>query len=305
MKNCPHCGTGLPDDAEVCTNCGAPQPYFEISEQEKVTEDNEMKKSVLTEVKSVCASRWFFAAAFTYTAAAIFDLINAFLPSSFLIPLLSGADDTAYAPYTISSGIGNAEPTVIGLIYSAVTIVASLLPVVTAVGLWLTYMSAAKSRGEDMKLTGINTVRVSVMTSYGAICIRITVLEIMAFLSLKNLSAGSYVGDALLSVYLFALMIGLTAALPFIIVYYIKLIKTINTIGQTIATGIPSDKISTFVAVLMIIMGGSSAISAITNLTAFNALVFVSELCRTVSFIAFGMMLFAYRGKMRAIMNGF
>ncbi len=81
--------------------------------------------------------------------------------------------------------------------------------------------------------------------------------------------------------------------------YFVKAVQTINTMKRTVVSGIPSYKVSVFVAVSSIISGGYTAISLPVNT---GVMMVLTSLCTAAASITFGVFLFIYRNKMRLLM---
>ena len=85
------------------------------------------------------------------------------------------------------------------------------------------------------------------------------------------------------------------------ILFYAKLIGTVSTMQNSIRTGVPSDRVSAYVAVLAILGG----IGSILGLFGTNGLIAVlATVAEIVAAFAFGIFLFKYRDAMRMAMAG-
>ena len=80
-----------------------------------------------------------------------------------------------------------------------------------------------------------------------------------------------------------------------------KTLSTLDVMVKTAQTAQPSDKISTYVAVVSFLNG----IGAVIGMLGFGSVPSVlSSLCNAVACICFAVFLFQYRDKMRALMAG-
>lgn len=245
-------------------------------------------------IKSAFAAPAVLVALIAASAALLFSLFGMFTPSS-LYDLFEafGVDGSfdLYAPfYSVSSMFGSA-PSILILI-----------------GSWITYSSAANRGNAGISTGGLVAVRVGLIMQLVCVCLLFALLEfilviatIMVFLESQEIFSMVAAEDVAAAGVLLFLLFFVTAILVMMIVYYVQAFKTVGVMRETAATGVPSDRISSYVAVIRIIAGGFTALSVFSALFfggLFNAL---SSVCSAVASISFGVFLLGYRSKMRAL----
>lgn len=301
---CPNCGYQNADGVAFCQNCGTQlstvnaqqvyqQPIANPAYQQGAYAQSVPISSGLTVLKRICSSPVALVAVIAYTAAALFSFINSINSSSGILGYI----------YQLASMMDMEE--MIGDLYyavrgtSVISAVIGMIPaILIAIGLWMTYTSAANHQDVEMKTGGLTLIKVILIIDLVFICIALAMVEIIALIAVVNL-AGSYYGSSMVAP-ITGVMIGVAIAMALVIMFYAKSVKSINTISMTARTGDPSDKVSTYVAVMAFIMGGFTVLSAFSN---FHFLPLLSNLCSATASIAFGIFLFSYRGQMRTAMN--
>lgn len=301
---CPNCGYRNTDDVAFCQNCGTQlssvntQQVYQQTTANPAYQQGVYTQSLpisvgLTVLKKICSSPVALVAVIAYTAAALFSFINSINGSSGILGYI----------YQFASMMDMEE--IIGDLYYAVrstsiiSAVIGMIPtILIAIGLWMTYASAANHQYVGMKTSGLTLIKVILIISLVFICITLAAVEIIALIAVINL-ADSYYGSSMVAS-LVGVMVGVAIAMALLILFYAKSIKSINTISMTAHTGNPSDKVSAYVAVMAFIMGGFTLLSVFSNFYIFALL---SNLCSATSSITFGVFLFSYRGQMRTAMN--
>ncbi len=307
---CPKCGHQVADDAAFCPICGnqlsAPnsQPVYNqpvpIADQQRVYVQRTSAPSLagIAVVKKLCASPVALVAIIAYTVAAIFSLLAS----------LGGANDISGFLVQVPSMPGVDIDGMIQTMQTSfvVGVIIGILPTaLIALGMWLTYASAASKQNSGMSTGGLTLVKTILIIQLVFVCIAIGIV-VLAFLVAIAASMGSLymeptVGPAG-SVGIVAALVLVIAVAFFIllIVYYAKAIKTVNTISMTARTGKLSDNVSMFVAVMAFIAGGISAF-AVFNSKTFD--VMLSNICSATASISFGVFLCMYRNGMREAMT--
>ncbi len=300
---CQQCGTRNTDSVSFCQNCGAPltkgqsayqQPNPTLQYQQTMHSQHAGASSGLALLKQLCTCPVALVAIIAYTAAALFSFMNSINGSSGIfayIYQLADMLDMEDMIWNIYDYIQSA---------SLISMIIRMIPtVLIAIGLWITYASAVNKNNTGMKTSGLTLIKVILIINLVCICIAFGMVEIFALVAAVNLS-NSYFGSSTLG-YLVGAMLGIAIAMTLIILFYVKAVKSINTIRLTAQSGIPSDKVSAYVAVMAFIMGGFTALSIFGSHGAFALLV---NLGSATASISFGIFLFSYRGKMRAAANG-
>ena len=190
--------------------------------------------------------------------------------------------------------------------------------VLIAAGIWMVY-AGAKDSSRPMPSGGFTMLKVMSIIGLVALCISGALLVLMFFILMAVSGAlnsslyysfgsaawefGEYVMPVLMSL-LGLFLVMFVGLLVLYIVYYAKLIKTINAVRYTATTGRPSNNVSPFVAVMCFIAAVFGVLSAVTQL-AFGAVFSgLAMLCQATASVCFGMLLFRYRNEMRQLTGG-
>lgn len=330
---CPNCGSQNPDNTAFCTRCGvrlapagAGQPYAPAPMFSRMQPQNaELSERVTATLKKVLSSPLALAAIIIFTATVLASAAASVQDS--MVTLSTGRFLNYGSSYTAAYGIGYIFGRIVG-------VVPSLL---IALGMWITYASA-KGSAPRLQTGGLTLIKVIMTILLVFICIAFAVIElVLLFLAVFSTVSASELTDYLEYAWPFA-SINFTAtvlAAVFIILMFVfaagfilaivlcaKSIKTVNTIKRTAVTAMPSDKVSPFVAVMLIILGACLLMSVCTSaigtffgsadeVAAYSAsamaqmsyLTAVSEICDGVASILFGAFIFSYRKRMRGLMH--
>ncbi len=204
------------------------------------------------------------------------------------------------------------------------TAVALIITLVSVLFLWSIYGSAASKSGQRMSTAGLTFYKVvailGIIAASIALVITLIVLVVVLasgadfdriFRELSQLMAQYEIPDwgqaeGLLRPIFIGLLIVLPVAMIMALIYYAKLIKTINTSKRVILHGLPDDRISPFVGVMEIIAAVCSVLGGVSTLvkSGMNTGVIlngVSVLLSAVSAICFAVVLFRFRSGMRAL----
>lgn len=304
---CTNCGTQNADDASFCRNCGSPlkksqtgyqQPYQAPRYRQAPYSQRPASSAGTAVLRNVCSSPVALVAIIAYTAAAFFSFLNAVFNSYGILSNFYQIADLLdmRSFYRTLSGS-----------FVALSIIAMIPTVLIAVGLWLTYTSAASKTSAGVKTIGLTIIKVVLIVNLSIIGGLLAIVEIVEIVALSTVSqVSSYYGyygsaSSVMTGSLVGVMIVIAIALALVILFYVKAVKTVNTIRQTAQSGVPSDNVSVFVAVMSFIMGGFTVISIIGS---YGALAVFSNLCSATAYITFGVFLLSYRGKMRTAVYG-
>lgn len=242
-------------------------------------------------MKKACSSPAALVAVIAYTAAALFNLFSAIGGSSGILGYLYRIADALDVDldyfYYASRGVS-----------VAVGIIGMIPTVLTAVGLWITFASAANKMTAGMKTGGLTLVKVILIINFVFICIAFAAVEVVLSVAAASFS-DSYFDSSVVGI-MVGVIIGIAVGMTPVILLYVKAVKTVNTMSLTARTGYPSDKVSVFVAVMAFIMGGFKLILLFVSS---GVLAKLSGLCSVTASIAFGVFLISYRGKMKAAVS--
>ena len=325
---CEKCGTQV-DEGKFCPNCGSPlsqsaQPAYQPSYQPDPQPSYQQPAQqppyaaqygtplrgpaggvVLEAIRKLASSRLFLIAAIAYTAATVF----AFVASLSLGNAARNLEFTMF--FNVPEGVGEA------LRKSYKTSVSfDIGAILITIGLWICFFSAS-NREKPMPTSGLTIIKVITtiaLVVFWIVLVVVLLLAVGGFMFSAEL--GQAVSEAIASEapgvpipaslsggLLAVLMLVVAAVLVLFIVYYTKLIKMIKTMRDTVATGVPSDKISGFVAVMCYVSAFFTGISGFALLASGQIYSFIANACSAAAAVCFGMLIFRYRDTMRSLIS--
>lgn len=319
---CPNCGTQNEDRYAFCKQCGskltsvpatpAPAPAPSPAPFAGQSHAAGQPHPVWNAVKEIASSPLFLTAIIAFSLSLLLQAVQMFrFPGDFLsrvgeIARFAEIDYDEIAPLmSFSQGA-----------FSAFAVIALIPSVLVAVGLWMTYVSAQDRENPGMKTAGLTMIKVIHVIQLVFISITLAFTGIL-FLFLDLLIAGrlgfsSDISDILpygfLSLSVFFLVIVEVicfTVLILVLLYYAKIIRSINTVKRTLQSGVPSDKVSGFVAVIAYILAGFQALSALSSLAMGNLFGTGVALSSATSMICFGILIYRYKNAMRTQMASF
>ena len=250
------------------------------------------------DLRSILNAPVILAALIAFSAALVFNLLG-ISDLSFL------AADTLYGAEEFDALFS----------LSAFSSVVSLVPTALIVaGSWMTYASVKNGQKKD---AGLTMIKVALILQLVFVCIMLVLFELICIVAavmmfnydsftssfdLEPLELEEIALPIMQGLFVFLIVL-IAAAIALAIIYYVKAFKTVEVIRGTIVTGVPSDRISGFVAVFLCIAGGLVALSAFNLLLYGGFFSVLSSACSATAYICFGVFLFGYRSKMRALMT--
>ncbi len=321
MKQCPKCGKMLNDSMAFCTQCGtplanaatqpAPQPPVWSASQptqsaprfaQQPTQQHYYAPAnpVLNTVKQMATSPLFLAATAAQSGMVLFNIIASMAGTSGLL----GTVGTYLSMILGLGGYSSREASGlldgIGSLFTGASLGATVgqcPAILIAVGLWLIYLAEAGKISTVTKNTGFTLVKISTIISLAVSILGLVVAEILAIMITATAAKydDSAIGGGIIIMLLLLVVMGLG------ILMNSKTLSTLGVMAKTAQTAQPSDKISTYVAVVSFLNG----IGAVIGMLGFGSVPSVlSSLCNAVVCICFAVFLFQYRDKMRALMAG-
>lgn len=284
MKFCPRCGAPTDETASFCAHCGA--AFFQVSASPGFSAPPEtavvdQRASVLAVIRTLCRSPLFIAGAVAFCLSGIIDFVRTFFVAS-----VSSA-----ALVMLESLTG--QPASDAMYLSPFSIALSLIPnVLIAAGLWMTY-AACDRRRPSIATNGLTMIRVVYIIVLVFLCIiAAAALPIM-------LVAGGYgLAGAMLAVTLF-LLLGVIALL---ILFFAKVLSSLKTVRRSILSGTASDRVSTFVAVMLFVFAGFGVLSLFLSLSDGAGIGLLSDICSVTMAVCFALLIVRYQKAMREIM---
>lgn len=325
MKQCPKCGKMLNDSMAFCTQCGTPlanaaaqpapqppqQPVWSASQPtqsaprfaQQPTQQHYYAPAnpVLNTVKRMATSPLFLAATAAQSGMVLFNIIASMAGTSGLL----GTVGTYLSMILSLGGYSSREASGlldgIGSLFTGASLGATLVgqcpAILIAVGLWLIYLAEAGKISTATKNTGFTLVKISTIISLAVSILGLVVAEILAIMITATAAKydDSAIGGGIIIMLLLLVVMGLG------ILMNSKTLSTLGVMAKTAQAAQPSDKISTYVAVISFLNG----IGAVIGMLGFGSVPSVlSSLCNAVVCICFAVFLFQYRDKMRALMAG-
>lgn len=193
---------------------------------------------------------------------------------------------------------------------SIVSAVFSSVPaILIAVAMWITYASCRSTQSGNVSTAGLTICKVLSIISLvcacigGACALLVTVIMLIAGGTMMEDIAyefGDSIGQATMAV-IVVVCIAVIAVLVLMILYEASVIKTINRIKATAATGVPDNRISNFLIVMNYIAAVGSAISGLANLFTSPVIGLIS-LVNAATLILISIILTRYRSGMTLLM---
>ncbi len=249
---CPRCGREIPDGT-VCP-CNYETPVLSSN-------------PAVNAIKTIGSSPLFLAAVILYTVSLVLSAVF----------IASGASNAVATVLTYMVNSGVIDPYTAydimeyasGYNYGA-SLWALILPVLTCIGMWMFYATCRNRRNGNISTAGLTICKVIMII--GLVCLIIGAACMLVLFVIFLVSGGvRYMDDwgtvvagmsALLAILLFICL----AVLVLMICFYGGIVKIINRIKGCAATGLPNNRISRYVTVLLYISGIFSCISGLIEL---------------------------------------
>ncbi len=317
---CSHCGKQV-ESGKFCPYCGNPLVPT-VTQTEPVQQyptyappytqpvfGSPSSSRVYDTIRSLAASPLFLVAAIAFTLTIVASLIFSQFTGTYISEAFQDLQQTMLdAGLDVQEIPGQLENAArgTGILGTAISMLPTIL---IAAGIWMVY-AAAKNRSKPMSADGLTLLRVMqiielVFLCFGAFMMILVFVMVMALAA--NYSSGGSRGEEILSHTAPIIAIILVLALAIIvvaIVYMAKLIKTIKTMRDTVTTGVPSDKVSGFVAVILIIGAVIEILTGLSVLGFGGWPATVLQLLNATCGICFGILILRYKKAMRELMQG-
>ncbi len=304
---CPYCGTKIDDDSKFCTNCGAkvdgaipqqpnPDPNQVGQQSQPNTKFATMSSLTLSEVKKLAKSPILLAAVICFTLGILLSFTRNPVREFLSLTETMFADELGYDYYDMVDEI-EAVTDGAGLISN---IIGNLPAVLYAVGMWIVVVSAFDKTKTKLSTGGLTLIKVLVIISFISTILIIAAVAATVFV-MTMVIADEYgvfhdgarifpVGGMIAGILI------VVAVIVLCVLYYVKLVKTINNIRYTANNGSPVADISGIVIFFCFLGGICGIATSIFNFTA---------LLNAVSWLLFGLVLSGYKKKMQyLIANG-
>ncbi len=294
---CSNCGIENTDGAAFCKNCGTKigtvaAPVYTAPVQ--AVKAPLSSHPVLNVVKKVASSPLFLVAIIAYSVQILAAIINSTTIGARLEMLLYNLLDEmgGMVPYEFYEFV-DAISRIGDIPYVLGTLIGLIPAILICVGLWITYASARSRLSSGMKTSGLTMIKVITIIQLIGSCIAVAIIEILLLLAVIGIAATEYAPGLAIAILVFLVLV-VAATYTLQIIFSAKIIKSINTAKNTVATGVPSDKVSGFVAVWAFVSAAGFLFSLFAN--------FLSSAAAMTALICFGILIFKYKSEMRALM---
>lgn len=274
----------------VCPNCG--RQIMQGGQCECAHEGMYSSNPAIDAIKRIGASVPFLIFTLLQTVALVLSLI----PRS--ISVIDVLYDMEYAFYDafgyypdFTSNIydyGFYDVGYVDRIFSAIP------AIITVIALWLLFAACRNRNVGGMSTAGLTILKVMQIITLVFICIAILAV-VIACIAVMTESAGVGI----------AIFISCALILTPVFLYVIKCIQTINSAKRVVATGMPNDKASMYVIVILYIGAGFMAISAVLSLVSLmnygSAISVVTSAVSAAQLFFAAYLLGIYRKSMRSL----
>lgn len=311
MKFCSKCGGHINEGISFCPHCGT---KLAVTYQESI-HHQPYEPSPYTQpslppaveaLRKLGASPLFLAAIILYALSALFSFFSSVSDSSGIMGFIYRIASMLDAEYAIYSYMDE-----IYSIASVGSIISSLIGMIPAILVWigllLVYKACRNPKGNTISLVGFNVLKVLKILGFVFSCIGFFLVEFILLIALIA-SASTFSGSETEGILLAAMAIILVAAVISII-YYIKLLKSLDSAKYTILTGTPDCRASRFVGVMCFIGAALSVAGILGQIIALTAGVsalnlffgMISAILSATEATIFGILIFRYRSKMKSL----
>ncbi len=314
-KFCPECGNPLEQPAQQTVQQPVQQPVTPAYQPAYAQPGNYGRplgsSSALDVVRKLAGSTTMLIAAIAVTVGTVLNVLGSItaskmLPQTFeqMMSVLeqNGIDTSQFGQiqdaiqsYGRSGNVGGA---LISMIPTALV----------AAGIWMLYVSTRRGNWQTAS-GGLTLLKVMSVIALVFICLAAVlclILMIASYALMASLISASGSSREALSI---AGPIFILAGVVFLLIFVVgilfqaKQIQTLNTVRGTVNSGVASDRVSTFVAVLLFILAVFEILGSLSLMGMSGIFSGLAGLCNAVAEICFGILIFRYRSEMRALMG--
>lgn len=298
--NCPRCNSPLDDNAKFCVACGQKieESTFIGAPKTPLEEPLRSTNPALHIIKKLGSSPLYLALCILSVVSVVFTAIYALFSVSLGVDTVFDLlNESGLADYGNQFG-----PILhsVGYAYTAALLVGLIPAVLHCIALWLTYASAKNNQSGGLQTTGLS-IHIVILT-IGTVLLALIALLVVACIGLVVFlcfTLGEMEMETILFVvFVSAVLVFLLATYAFAILYTIFLLRSLHKVKQTALTGVPSDKISRFAAIVLIVLGAFSAVSAVSSM---DILLFVSSGVGAAMYIIGGILMLKYKDEMKKL----
>ena len=257
-------------------------------------------------LKNVGASPLFLVATILYSAGILGSIIASFFVRSDLSNILymmyqMGLDVSPVMPYLDQVLEASRSSSVISVILGAIP------TVLIALGMWMTWASCRDMRSGNVATTGLTVCRVILVIYRVLVIIAMVLVAILCVMMLVGgVSLGGrgsgygYAGAGIAVMAVLMLFVGV-GLLVLLLCFYNSAVRAVTRIRETARTGVPDNRISMFLIVMIWIMAVLSVLSGLSTMAYSPAAGLVGVL-QAVASILVAICLKKYRDQMTALM---
>lgn len=304
---CSKCGTRNPDNANFCQGCGSPlnkpsqvnaENFYQSPPPSTNPEPGVNYSSAQPEQASPLAAlkRVASSALFRFTAFAFCALI---------LSNILALCDTSFIWGIYGEIFNNVDPNMVNEMsrylgsFSVVTAITSQIPaILIAVGLWMTYATAASKKGGRFNTAGLTLIKVIYMIDLVLMCVLLALMMIVMLIAALSTDNATDAMIVFLGVLLLDVFFGL------MILWLAMIVKSLNA-AKTAATEESGKHLgknaSAFVGVICYIGGAINIISAVISLVNLSIVAFCNCAIGAAVQICFGILVFKFRGEMKKL----
>lgn len=241
-------------------------------------------------LKEVASSTKFLVMAICYTAGLFFSFFASLTSASTFNEMFSN-----YNPYLYDS---------LNTSLSGIYVIPAMIPqILVCVGIWMIYTSARDDAVPSVKTTGLSLIKGTMIFNMIGSIIGIVIVLVISFIMIAaSGSLGDYLGtpyESGIFSAVFGVLIGACIIVAAIVIpYFVGIIKTINTVKNTSLSGVPSDKVSSFVAVMNFIM----LLGCLANFI-YGFFGVISGVSNGAALVIASLLIFSYKDTMSRLMH--
>lgn len=299
---CKRCGTQNPDNANFCQGCGSL-----LNETAQQTTNNSYQSpppAPNPTVYSEPSPETPLAALRKVASSGLFRFI-AFAFCTLILSNILVLIDNSYMWGVFTEIFRNVDPNMVneasrylGSINLVSAIVSSIPSILVAIGLWMTYATAASKKDKPFNTAGLTMIKVIYTIELVAVCILLAICMVALLIASITSSSSEDAMLAFMSVIVIDIVFGV------IIFWLAMILKSINA-AKTAAHEEHGKHLgknaSAFVGVLCYIAGVINILSAILSLMSLSITGFCNCAIGAMVQICFGVLIFRFRGEMKRL----
>lgn len=298
MKTCPVCGKEIDDAAAFCPHCGSPagqQGPVYAQPAGAAPAGPETEPPAVQLLRRMATSPVYLAGAIGYSCTILFNVITVVYSASpgAVNRYLTVTSRTVYGQQGELDTLYNFFSNLFGAT-AAGALLGSIPTLLMAVGIWMVYASA-RSRSGPISTAGLTIIRVIQIITAVLVCLLLGLVLGVIGLMLVGMPLSDNTPGAV--GLLVAAVVTILVVFGLVILYYLRLIATIDCFRYTLWNGTPQGKISRFVAVIAILSGVFSLLGVLTG----GIFPVLTALGGAVVGISFGVLLFRCRSALQCL----